>query len=192
MCQPSMNHVSNCSVDAKDVVSGDDLDLTLEFAFKQFEQERFKSLMQVLKKTMLGKVIPRCTKVLNLDDGSLLDLHTDTLKSVLMDMVNLGEQEPYGVMGGTLIINFGNADSGIGNSDVINNSLSFTKIGRFPLNTSVTSTFELHLTLYPSTHVKHKVGNLIRKLKGRPTKLVVAEKYTLTKKKLYRSASHIN
>ena len=188
-----MNHVSNNSDDAKDVVFvGDNLDLSLEVAFKQFEQERLNSLMQVLKKTMVGKVIPRCcSKVLGLDDGSLLDMPTDTLKSVLLDMVNLGEQEPYGIMGGTLILNFGNADCGSGNSDVINNSLSLTKIGRFPLNTSVVSTFELHLTLYHSTHVKHRVANLIRKLKGKPTKLVVGDKFTLIKKKLYRSASHI-
>ena len=185
-------NLNNTVVNTKDCSeTGDDLDQTLDYAFKLLEQERLLKLMKVLKRTILGKVLPLCTKVLGLDNGSLLELPSKTLKNVLVDMVNLGEQEPYGVQGGTLILYFGNAEYIMDNSDNICNSLSFTRMGRFPLNMYITSTFELHLTIYPSTHLKHKLANLVRKLKGKPPKLVVGEKFTLTKKKLYRSPSHI-
>jgi len=191
MCKPTMNPALNNSVDTEvDNFAGDNLNNSLEDAFKLLEQERLISLMQVLRRTIIAKVIPCCTKVLDLE-GSLLELPGDMLKNMLLDMVHLGEQEPYGVKGGTLILKFGNAEPGIESLENPSETLNFTKIGRFPLNPAVTSTFELHLTLYPSTCVKHKLANFIRKLKGKPCKLVVGDKFSLTKKKLYRSPSHV-
>jgi len=170
------------------VVGGDDLNQTLDYAFKLLEQDRLLKLMKVLKRTILTKVLPLCTKVLDFDNGSLLELPSDTLKNILVDMVSFGEQEPYGVMGGTLIVNFSKTEYVMENSDNSNTSLSFTKMGRFPLNPDITSTFELHLTLYPSNHVKNKVANLKRKFQGKPPVTVVDQKFNLTKEKLYRSS----
>ena len=165
------------------VVVGDDLDQTLEYAFKILEQERLLKHKKVLKRTC-----PLCMKVLNFDNGSLLELPSDTLNNILEDMVNFGEHEPYGVMGGTLIVNFSKTEYVMDSSDNSNTCLSFTKMGRFPLNPDITSTFELHLTLYPSNHVKNKVANLKRKFLGKPPVTVVDQKFNLTKKKLYRSS----
>eukprot|EP00092_Neocalanus_flemingeri_P038690 GFUD01042125.1.p1 GENE.GFUD01042125.1~~GFUD01042125.1.p1 ORF type:complete len:197 (+),score=46.16 GFUD01042125.1:227-817(+) len=184
--------LNNIAVDTTKelTVDGDDLDQDLDHAFKLLEQERFVKLMNVLKRTILAKVLPLCPKVLNLDNGSLLEMPSETLKNILGDMVHLGEQEPYGILGGTLMVNFGKTEYVTDNSDSVNSSSSFTKVGRFPLNPDITSTFELHLTFYPSTQVKHKVTNLLRRLQGKPPLLVVDQKFNLTKKKLYRSPNH--
>ena len=55
---------------AKAAAAGDDLNLTLDDAFKLFEQEQ-----------------------------------SDIMKKMLVEMVGLGEKEPYGVMGATLVVN---------------------------------------------------------------------------------------
>jgi len=182
------NNAAADNTEDSTVVGGDDLHQTLDYAFKLLEQDRLLKLMKVLKRTILTKVLPLCTKVLDFDNGSLLELPSDTLNNILMDMVSFGEQEPYGVMGGTLIVNFSNTEYVMDNSDNSNTNLSFTKMGRFPLNTDITSTFELHLTLYPSNHVKNKVANLKRKFQGKPPITVVDQKFNLTKEKLYRSS----
>jgi len=129
--------------------------------------------------------------MLSLGRGSSVEVSEDTLESVVSELVLLGEQEPYGVIGGTLILNYGSIlkeKSEKGNESQIP---KIVKIGKFPLGLGLASTFELHLTLYPSNHVKHKLVNLIRKLKGEPSKMVVCERFTMSKKKLYRSPSHL-
>jgi len=166
----------------------------LDAAFDLFEKERILDLTKVVKKKMIESVIPCCTKVLDLDsNGSLFEIPSGLLDNLCKDLIHLGEQEPYGVLGGTLILNFGSvvdddAEIKEGNED---HSVKFIKIGRFSLNPDVISTFELHLTMFPSNKVKHKLANLARKLQGKPSKIVVGESYILVKKKLYRSPSHI-
>lgn len=175
---------------SSDVADGRHNDI--DSAFKLFEKERRMGLSESLKKTMIGKIIPRCTKVLCLGSGASVELSAGTLEKVVKDMVDLGEQEPYGLKGGTLILNFGsvlNEKSEKGNDSQV---LKLVKIGKFPLGEGIVSTFELHLTLYPSNHMKHKLANMVRKLKGKPTKIPISEKITITKKKLFRSPSHMN
>jgi len=183
-----VDKATEVSVDVDDVngKSFDDIDS----AFELFEKERLLDLSNEVKKTMRERIIPRCTKVLSLGSGSSVEVSEDTLDNVVSELVLLGEQEPYGVMGGTLILNYGSIlkeKSEKGNESQIP---KIVKIGKFPLGLGLASTFELHLTLYPSNHVKHKLVNLIRKLKGEPTKMVICERFTMTKKKLYRSPSH--
>jgi len=184
-----VDKATEVSVDVDDVngKSFDDIDS----AFELFEKERLLDLSNEVKKTMRERIIPRCTKVLSLGSGSSVEVSEDTLDNVVSELVLLGEQEPYGVMGGTLILNYGSIlkeKSEKGNESQIP---KIVKLGKFPLGLGLASTFELHLTLYPSNHVKHKLVNLIRKLKGEPTKMVICERFTMTKKKLYRSPSHL-
>jgi len=184
----SVDKATDVSVDVDDV-NGKSFD-DIEIAFELFEKERLLDLSNEVKKTMRERIIPRCTKVLSLGSGSSVEVSEDTLDNVVSELVLLGEQEPYGVMGGTLILNYGSIlkeKSEKGNESQIP---KIVKLGKFPLGLGLASTFELHLTLYPSNHVKHKLVNLIRKLKGEPTKMVICERFTMTKKKLYRSPSH--
>jgi len=183
-----VDKATDVSVDVDDV-NGKSFD-DIEIAFELFEKERLLDLSNEVKKTMRERIIPRCTKVLSLGSGSSVEVSEDTLDNVVSELVLLGEQEPYGVMGGTLILNYGSIlkeKSEKGNESQIP---KIVKLGKFPLGLGLASTFELHLTLYPSNHVKHKLVNLIRKLKGEPTKMVICERFTMTKKKLYRSPSH--
>ena len=111
----------------------------------------------------------------------------DLLNNLASELVYLGEQEPYGVMGGTLILNFGSIIKERSTKGAEIESPKFIKIGNFPLEENLVSTYELHLTLFPCNKFKHKVENLIRKLRGKPAKIVVCERFSLTKKKLYRT-----
>jgi len=185
----SVDKATDVSVDVDDIndKSFDDIDS----AFELFEKERLLDLSNEVKKTMREKILPRCTKVLSLGSGSSVEVSEDTLNNVVSELVLLGEQEPYGVMGGTLILNYGSILKEKSEKGKESQVPKIVKIGKFPLGLGLASTFELHLTLYPSNHVKHKLVNLIRKLKGEPLKTVICERFTMTKKKLYRSPSHI-
>ena len=158
--------------------ANDNLDKMLDETFKLLEQEQMENLTQALNNHFLSKVLPLCVKVLDLELGSLLDLPGETLQQILCMMVFLGEKEPYGVKGGTLVVNFGFESS---NSD--NKSM---RIGRFPLRPDITSTFELHLTMHPSTLVKHQMANWLEKFQRKPQRIVIDKNFVLTKKKLYR------
>ena len=163
----------------------------LDAAFDLFEKERILDLTKLVKKKFIESVIPCCTKVHDLDsNGSLFEIPSGLLDNLCKDLIHLGEQEPYGVLGGTLILNFGSVvDDAEIKEEQEDHSVKFIKIGRFSLNPDVTSTFELHWSMFPSNKVKHKLANLARKLQGKPSKIVVSESYILVKKKLYRSPS---
>ena len=133
---------------AKTAAAGDDLNLTLDDAFKLFEQEQ-----------------------------------SDIMKKMLVEMVALGEKEPYGVTGGTLVVNFVLETPG--------NITKSTRIGRFPLKPELPSTFELHLTLSPSTQVKHRIANLMEKIQGKPNKLVIVIQTSLAEYELETAQAHI-
>ena len=110
-----------------------------------------------------------------------LDLPTPTLQQILNQMIILAEREPYGVRGGTLVVMF--------SPSTTSPSTPPTKIGRFPLDPTTVSTYELHLTLQSTNQVKLKLANLVRRLQGKKVMLVVDNKFTLVKKKLYRSST---
>jgi len=152
-------------------------DLCLQF----IEEKRLAALLDLLIRTLKRQVVNRCCKVLELGPEKTLDISTETLSSIASQIVILAEREPYGVRGGTLVVMFGPPLSSP-------NSKS-EKIGKFPLDPSVVSTYELHLTLRPIEQIKLKLTNLVRRLQGKKGKVVVDEKFTLEKKKLYRSST---
>ena len=126
-------------------------------------------------------MLSRCWKVLELGPFVTLNMPTPILNQVLTKMVLLAEREPYGVRGGTLVVMFSPPPTSTNTSPI--------KIGRFPLDPTMVSTYELHLTLQPTNQVKLKLANLLRRLQGKQAKLVVDDKFTLVKKKLYRSST---
>ena len=140
---------------------------------------------RTMKKKMIESVIPCCTNSKDFDGGALFEISSDILDSIVTNMINLGEQEPYGALGGTLVVYIGQRanNSGEGNEK---QSTKFSKVGSFPLNPYITSTFELHLILNPSNHIKHKLVNLIRMLRGKSAKVVISKGFEITKTKLYR------
>ena len=111
-----------------------------------------------------------------------MSLPTTVMNHILNQMVTLAEQEPYGVKGGTLVVMFSPSLTSPTYPTPI-------KIGRFPLDPTKVSTYELHLTLQLNCAVKVKLANLIRKLQGKAVKLEVSEEFILEKKKLYRSST---
>ena len=157
-------------------------ELSLDLCHIQFiEEKRLAALLDLLIRTLKRQVVNRCCKVLELGPEKGLHISTETLSSIASQIVILAEREPYGVRGGTLVVMFGPPLSSP-------NSKS-EKIGKFPLDRSVVSTYELHLTLRPIEQIRLKLTNLVRRLQGKKGKVVVDEKFTLEKKKLYRSST---
>jgi len=154
---------------------------SLDFCPQFIEEERLATLLNLLIRTLKKQVVNRCSKVLELGSEKMLEISTETLSSIASQIVILAEREPYGVRGGTLVVMFGPPLSSP-------NSKS-EKIGKFPLDPSVVSTYELHLTLRPIEQVRLKLINLVRRFQGKKGKVVVDEKFTLEKKKLFRSST---
>jgi len=152
-------------------------DQSLENAFEHLEKERLAALMEILTRT-INKVLFRCSKVLELANTTCLDLPKKTLDKILTKIILLAEREPYGVRGGTLVVLFS-----------FSSCQPPLKIGRFQLDPSKVSTYELHLSLQCLDHMKLKLKNLLRKLQGKHQKFVVDDDFSLVKKKLYRASS---
>jgi len=153
----------------------------LDELFKDLEVERLAGNMELLTRN-LKQVLVRCSKVLDQGSNTTLSLPTTIMNHILNQMVTLAEQEPYGVKGGTLVVMFSPPST----------SPTFPtpiKIGRFPLDPTKVSTYELHLTLQENCTVKARLANLIRKVQGKAVKVVVSDKFVLVKKKLYRSST---
>jgi len=153
----------------------------LDELFRDLEVERIAGNVELSKRN-LKQVLIRCSKVLDQGSNTTMSLPTTTMNQILTQMVILAEQEPYGVKGGTLVVMFSPPST----------SPTFPtpiKIGRFPLDPTKVSTYELHLTFQENCSVKVRLANLIRKVQGKAAKLVVAEKFLLEKKKLYRSST---
>jgi len=157
------------------------LDQSLDDAFQHLEKERLAALFKILTRTLKNQVLYRCSKVLELGPQITMDLPTPTLNHILNQMVLLAEREPYGVRGGTLVVMFSPPPTSPNTTPI--------KIGRFPLDSTTVSTYELHLTLQSTNQVKLKLANLVRRLQGKQAKLVVDNKFSLVKKKLYRSST---
>ena len=175
MIQPTMNNFA-CNINEEN--TSDNLDKMLDDAFKLSEQDQLQNLTQSLTQHFLSKVLPLCVKVLDLELGSLLDIPGDALQQILWEIVFQGEKEPYGVKGGTLVVNF--------ETDSSNSDNKIMRIGRFPLRPDITSSSELHLTMHPSTLVRHKMANWLEKFQRKPQRIVIDKNFVLTKKKLYR------
>jgi len=148
--------------------------------FQFFEEERLRSLLDILTRTIHG-VITRCSKVLELGPDMKMELPKSTLNKILKQLVNLGESEPYGVRGGTLVVMFCSSSS-------THSNLAPVKIGKFPLDPQTVSTYELHLTIKSTNQLKLKVANILRRIQGKNGRLIVDDDYCLEKKKLYRSS----
>jgi len=152
----------------------------LDELFKDLELERLAGLVNVMTRFM-KQVLTRCSKVLELGSSTILCLPSTTMNRIVKQMVVLAEEEPYGVRGGTLVVMFSPPKTSPTYPTV-------RKIGRFPMDPTMVSTYELHLTLQESCPVKLKLANLFRKLQGKAVKMLVDEKFVLVKKKLYRSS----
>ena len=157
----------------------------LDSVFEHLRKERLLRLAEAVNKTICESIIPR--SLVAFGHESFLEMSCDLLNNLVAELVLLGEQEPYGVMGGNLILNFGSVINERSTKGAEIQSPKFVKIGNFSLGEYLVSTFELHLTLFPCTKFKHKVENWIRKLRGKPTKIMVCENFSLTKRKLYRT-----
>ena len=175
----SLDDSSNDSYDVMNVTS-------LDNAFEFIEYERVNKLRRNLKRLFKSKVLPVCSKTMNLDSGSALEVQEDSLDDIIDDMINLGEEEPYGVNGGVLVVHFGSNEEDLtemGNN--VNDNQIPVRIGKFEISSRTISTFQLHLTLIPSTNLKHKMANLVRRFQAKPPIMVVDQRFKLTKKKLY-------
>ena len=123
---------------------------------------------------------------MNLDIGSCLEIPEDSLDDIIDDVIHLGEEEPYGVNGGVLVVHFGSNEEELRESvDNVNDNQVPVRIGKFDISSSTISTFQLHLMLIPSTNLKHKMANLVRRFQAKPPVMVVDQRFKLTKKKLY-------
>lgn len=153
----------------------------LDDLFHLLEKERLAALLEMLADTIFKRVLAQTRKVLELEGD--LELSPVTLSSILRSIVLLAESEPYGVRGGTLVVLFSPSPcSSQGSSSPV-------KVGSFPLDSGKVATFELHLHLTPLNNTKQKLANLARRMTGKPDKIVIDHKFSITKKKLYRSRS---
>ena len=156
--------------DVKTEDSSDDIDRAMEL----MRRERMVNLVLDLHNIFKSEIFSLCKKVLALEAGAEIVLDQRSLDTLVSDMIRLGDQEPGGVRGGALVVNF------------VDISEEMTRIGKFPLGTDTNPTFELHLTLRSSRNVLHKVANLVKRMQARPAEMFLDEKYKLEKRKLYR------
>jgi len=170
-----------------------DLDVGLDLAFKLMEEKRIEELRKMLWKLFTSKVIPFCSKNLRLDAGSVLEFQEDALESIINDMIRLGESEIYGINGGVIVINFGEDERHLTTGQMSGDASGEgsdqegpVRLGQLPICTDNIPIYELHLTLIPSTNIKHKMANLFRRFQAKPPTLVVDQKFKLVKKKLYQ------
>ena len=134
-------------------------------------EERIKEVKEMLREMFIETVLPKCARNLNLETGSGIEVSDDCLNNIVDEIVELGDHEVCGVNAGDLIVKYG-----------INEP---EQIGKFRISQNNISTFELHLSLAPANKIKQKIINLVRKLKGKPSVLMIAQKFTLTKKQLF-------
>ena len=157
------------------------------------EQERLEELRKILWKLITSKVIPFCSKNLRLDAGSVMEFQEDVLELIINDMIRLGESEPCGINGGMLVINFGGEERHLtmeamsGDASGVRSDQGPVRLGQLPICTDYVATYELHLTIIPSTKIMHRMANLFRWIQAKPPVLVIDQKFKLLKKKLYRS-----
>jgi len=142
--------------------------------FQYLQEERLSALLSALTGTLMKQVVRSMAKVMEVGEVSV---PPTTSRMLLQEMVRLGEREPYGVRGGTLVVLFVDR---LGHSH---------RIGQFPLDPATISTYELQLALYENTQIKVKLAKLVRRLSGQPQQLEVDTHFQLRKKKLYRSSS---
>ena len=158
---------------------GADLDTSLELAFRLVQEERAEKLRARLRGFLRAAVLPLVAASLGLDAGSVVEVPEEALEEITAAMVQLGEQEPYGIDGGTLLVHWG--------SEADCEAQQLRGVARAAVSPRHTPTHELHLTLLPSARVQHRVANLVRRFQAKPPVLVTDTRFKLTKKKLYRS-----
>jgi hypothetical protein len=142
--------------------------------FQDLEQERFNNLISALKQSVFKQVLKSLAKVLEIEQ---VLISPQTTQQILKEMVYQGEREPCGVRGGTLVVTFRSRDG------------TERKIGRFPLDSSTTPTYQILLTLEETTTLKVSFENLFRRIAGHGASKFLGTKFRLEKKKLYRSSS---
>jgi len=142
--------------------------------YQYWEEERLSMLLSALSKTVMKSVAKAVAKVMEV---SKVILPQEASWKMLQEMVILGEQEPYGVRGGTLVVL------------LMDRLGKVHKICRFPLDPDTISTYEIQLTLHEDKHFKSKFAAFIRRLSGKLPQLDIDQHYELRKKKLYRSSS---
>ena len=86
---------------------GADLDTSLELAFRLVQEERAEKLRARLRGFLRAAVLPLVAASLGLDAGSVVEVPEEALEEITAAMVQLGEQEPYGIDGGTLLVHWG-------------------------------------------------------------------------------------
>lgn len=141
---------------------------------RQMQNERLESLVNTLEMVVMKVVLNAAAKVMEVDN---VIMSSTTIITLLKDIVVMGESEPYGVRGGTLVVMF------------VDRFGQSHKIGNFDLDPTTISTYELHVQLTEDKNVKAKVAALIRRLAGRSKQLMVDTHFQLWKKKLYRSST---
>ena len=165
---------------------GADLDTSLELAFRLVQEERAEKLRARLRGFLRAAVLPLVAASLGLDAGSVVEVPEETLEEITAAMVQLGEQEPYGIDGGTLLVHWGSEPRHL-EAGADCEAQQLRGVARAAVSPRHTPTHELHLTLLPSARVQHRVANLVRRFQAKPPVLVTDQRFKLTKKKLYRS-----
>jgi len=156
-----------------DQPQSDESESVLENLEQVWEQERLNKLLNALRSTVLKQVLGRMAKILEVGE---VVLSRNTATQILQELVCQGEREPYGVRGGVLVVLF-------------NDRLGRVhKMGRFPLDSSTTSTYHIHLTLVENRNFKVVLDNLVRKVTGLEPAILLANTFRLEVKKLYRSS----
>jgi len=115
----------------------------------------------------------RAAKSAQLACGEVL-LPADLLPRIARDVLRMAENEPCGLRGCTLFINF-------------ENDHVCRRIGTIKCDPSTVSTFELFLTLKQDSSSWHSLLPQFLKNLTRGGTIMISQGFTLEKKKLYRS-----
>ncbi|KAJ9591960.1 hypothetical protein L9F63_001472 [Diploptera punctata] len=115
----------------------------------------------------------RAAKSAQLSCGEVL-LPSDLLPRVARDVLNMAENEPCGLRGCTLFINF-------------ETDQMCRRIGTIKCDPNTVSTFELSLTLKQDSSTWHSLLPQFLKNLTKGGTIMISQGFTLEKKKLYRS-----
>ena len=118
-----------------------------------------------------------------------VDIPRAVLLKIISQILLMSEPEPCGLRGATIVVSLSQPSHSPGDNS--EEKQRPVKIGRFKVDQTAVSTFELHLTLTLNHGLGLKLHNFVRKIQGKLASVRVDAEFSLEKRQLYRSSDQV-